>query len=1066
MVGNERSGAADPKPSPPPPTASVIVGYKEEKKQLSAALKGWLKYVLAQEEEDKKTSPGYNQKYAGHCGVVLVEGQSGIGKSTLVESFISYAKEIRISLCLNRISKENQLTPFSGIANTIRYIIVEDLIMMNKWRGQKVIRNGANDDDESERLSRKSSHTLAEWSTGPILITLTNDAPMDRTDEDLPPLRYNPQKQDAAPKKTPIVTPESLTLYLIRMNQDPSLCPLLSVIFQNLRMEPTEVTRNLTPFGAGKTLMNLVQKLFLGWCERKRGSDRRTVFVYDDFQLGDIESYLIAKFSQYGYEDIQKVDDTVLSVLRKRIANSPLILDLSVEALKKMELFAVEDGVLIFRDSGRKLSDLLESSLSTIIIDQYKRLGAKFQEILESASILGQYFNLYDIMAIMPGKKNAADLAEIIATEDAFGYLRLANEDMKQQEDEEDDDSSQGESIDPAAFSYFFRHISVVTAIYESIPSQKKSELHRSVGRLLESNMDPSNEMSLLPLVYHHFSLSNDVKKHFDFGERLGLHYESKGFRKEARQILNNLVESFPEQLKAGHGQGISRHRQATWFATLASIDAYDYKSQAVMENALKALRLLKLKILEQPNVTSKIVSKSIIQHFKLFMKTRGGRKGPRLGRTLHEEEGEIQRLICADKALTAIFHSMLVNVKISKEYRAYITFEGLNNSIMICDAMPSAWVMRCFILALALMLKNPKLAKLYFKCGMRNLPKCKFEDISGAHIYLLAYLHATRQHGLFKKYMNDFESVAVKQGNIPFLQSLTVFKIMTEGSPANFEEAENLLLPLLENTQQEDLYVADSTRTYLLLYAVSHDRPDKIREIIGMMEAARNRVEDFETLPVSLYSTEKYGYAWLAIKNNDLENAMSLLTVYGESLLANETPTFTTITGIFAGFAMWAIMITLGLMQTSTAANNIQGKLSYFYAGFKKASMPYYVATQRFASLYPNNRKASNFFLASASFFKSCDVSLFMDMGRKEVISRWRAKSRKAIRLTKKGLADQGSGERDRSLFRMFDGFGYLGLWFFEGCQREQFAKYRGLALEMFKGGQMGNWVDALPYP
>ncbi|KAI8839931.1 hypothetical protein BC829DRAFT_403493, partial [Chytridium lagenaria] len=179
------------------------------------------------------------------------------------------------------------------------------------------------------------------------------------------------------------------------------------------------------------------------------------------------------------------------------------------ETLKKNLAFCINDDVLQFdRVKAARISELLEGTIGDAILTQFER----FSTCSSICVISGQYFEL----------ENANAVEKLRNINDAEGKPQV-----------------------------YFRHISITVAIYESIPIAERSYL------------DDSNRYTILPLLYHHFSIGEDMKRS---------HY----FMTELTDLAESL-SMIPAELD-------TPERRALWYSTLRkhNMQAYRICNQSI----------------------------------------------------------------------------------------------------------------------------------------------------------------------------------------------------------------------------------------------------------------------------------------------------------------------------------------------------------------------------------------------------------------------------------------------------------------------------------------------------
>ncbi|KAJ3096901.1 hypothetical protein HDU97_005448 [Phlyctochytrium planicorne] len=461
-------------------TIAKNVGYAVEKKSMLEMLTEW------------KTRRTFTS--------LLVEGTSGIGKSSLMEWFLSEARRDSQTICISRISKEKKNVPFSGIQTTL-FTLLRSFIPRADLRRISIA------------VSRNSASSFGSLH----------------------------HIKDAASS----ISEETLHNCFMRLNENPRTIPLLNVFFPWLT--ENDYTKHLAPEARNSILFGVLARLVCGW------SSSGMMMVFDDiqwmdscslsiitqviksdpkvshlnrpisqsenadlfrmsellkgqrFQLGglskdNISELLISNFSEQGATTVVSELSTVLF---EKASQSPMNLQVLVETLKARDLLSIREGVIEINVGVGKIAQQVDEICMNAVIIQFDRLLPEFQEFLRHASVFGQYFTLEDVMGIMGGDRTETDLEKMISEMDTFNFIR-----------QEEEDST--------SHLLYFRHISILNAISESISYSQKSSWHGIIGARLEQAMIETDMKTLLPLVYYHFSRSSDTTKRIQYGEAFG----------------------------------------------------------------------------------------------------------------------------------------------------------------------------------------------------------------------------------------------------------------------------------------------------------------------------------------------------------------------------------------------------------------------------------------------------------------------------------------------------------------------------------------------------------------
>jgi hypothetical protein len=118
------------------------------------------------------------------------------------------------------------------------------------------------------------------------------------------------------------------------------------------------------------------------------------------------------------------------------------------------------------------------------------------------ASVLGQYFNLEDLVYFLDTDEDPEALRDSILAEDTYNFLSPGS--------------------DGGEYSYSFRHYQIMTAIYESLPYARRNEYHNEAAEFFEYAMTDLNRDHLLPFVCYHYAKTQNGSKRIEFTEEMG----------------------------------------------------------------------------------------------------------------------------------------------------------------------------------------------------------------------------------------------------------------------------------------------------------------------------------------------------------------------------------------------------------------------------------------------------------------------------------------------------------------------------------------------------------------
>ncbi|KAJ3208614.1 hypothetical protein HDU67_006627 [Dinochytrium kinnereticum] len=848
------------------------------------------------------------------------------------------------------------------------------------------------------------------------------------------------------------ISSETLAIFLIRMNEDPGLAPLLAAFFENVVVEVTEVIRGLSAQARNKKLVGLIGRLLARWAKTNR-----TVYVFDDMQWidsisleilsqvfrakpedlnltafksmasssqivhlplaglrkEDIGDYLNSFFACTG---VKTVDPEIISAFYEKTAASPLALEMAVGLLRKRNSLRSNNGKLQFEDGNLPgdILNVLDNNIGQSVMIQFARLSSAFQNFLQKACILGQYFALDDVRQILDTPTTNDALRLLIATEDHFSFLK-PDEIL----------------LTPPARSnrqhrhYFFRHITIAGAVYDSLGAAVTMRLHERVGRMLEAKISIGNRDRLLPLLCHHFAMGGVPEKRILYAEELGLHYDKKGYKKEAILILSDLIQYVeglhPSELPPPFNQ---KDRQACWYANLASAATADYQSAIIRPAAKRTLDLIGLDFphidsnfhgVRKPRSLKSGILIRCLRQFWLFNLTKGGRRSfghigaPRVdGR----KGLSLQGYLYADQALSAVAWLAIADDSMANDYKAIVLLELLNLNIMVSSVRPSLWAMRALSLAYLLALKAPGLCRIYYRAAKHAAERCKPQELTLAFWYYSSVLVAI--FGEDEKEVEEFSNTYQSYGRYAILidlffvftsqfdaKKIRIFEERGDVAnwqsaknvlfylhyPKNFDDAESLLMSKHEEGVETELLTAHATVCLMLKCSIIAKRIEKLNYCLQKLLGYRQRVIDVVKMFPNYGNTPiATAYLWLAVLKKDTKEAAEQITN-----LANYANTL----DILTQHIHMARLGFLSLWLLFTHIDSDTDKVSFISTreAFLSASEKVLPMFKNLHRCVPADAVYFKIFLASLHVLKGAKkkaVSLLGEVLDKKVVDRW----------------------------------------------------------------------------
>ncbi|KAI8851103.1 hypothetical protein BC829DRAFT_415601 [Chytridium lagenaria] len=439
----------------------------------------------------------------------LVEGDSGMGKSTLLGFVQKLFKEQSVLSCIARGSEVDQLNSFIAVRDVFVQILQIRVSFAN---------------------SRNSSITISTIKTGRPSFIDTHSPTLDKVDfESI--LREANEDPTFASLLHALVKGETV----IENTGDSGDHNASTPILDKRRSISTPVNDDARRRALKFVLVRIISYL----CTKYK-----IAILLDDSQWVDESSlevfYMIADSHQeilmaIFTRPIRNVDST--SFLHRFLSLGSLyhlpLTGMSLEDLKS--ILALTFYRNLSTDERQLASDrillryLLEKSDEIVYLDKDKQLCGRsaetlqvavsrsveavimsnstdYQHVLRYASILGQYLDLHELTFLLENETfRPEDIRSLIAIHDQFEFLRPCTEGAIA-------DSSAGVLLDVA---YYFRHISIMNAIYQSVSFTEREELHLQIAEHLDYvvKTNPGRKEQTLPAICYHYWRARDAAK-------------------------------------------------------------------------------------------------------------------------------------------------------------------------------------------------------------------------------------------------------------------------------------------------------------------------------------------------------------------------------------------------------------------------------------------------------------------------------------------------------------------------------------------------------------------------
>jgi tetratricopeptide (TPR) repeat protein len=267
--------------------------------------------------------------------------------------------------------------------------------------------------------------------------------------------------------------------------------------------------------------------------------------------------------------NVRRLPQEVAALIRDKAEGHPFFSEQLVCALRDAGHLVLEEGEYRLVAQSATLAALdLPDTIQGVLNSRLDRLTAQQQLTLKVASVLGRSFSFEVLLSVHPLAQDRATLPEQMEALSRLGFLVL-------------------ESATPLV--YAFKHALVQEAAYGLLAFSQRRELHRAVALHMEEDWEAQRE-SLLPLLAHHWRQAEAPSQAVGYLERAAEAALSRGANHEAITFLSQAQE-----LAAIHPGAVpvDTLRRIRWHMHLGEAHHRLVEMEPSRTHLHKALRLL-----------------------------------------------------------------------------------------------------------------------------------------------------------------------------------------------------------------------------------------------------------------------------------------------------------------------------------------------------------------------------------------------------------------------------------------------------------------------------------------
>ncbi len=244
---------------------------------------------------------------------------------------------------------------------------------------------------------------------------------------------------------------------------------------------------------------------------------------------------------------VNSLDAAITGLITEKAEGHPLFAEELAYTLRDSDLVQIYDGEG-YVVSGIDLHALdFPDTVQGIVTSRIDRLQPQAQLTLKVASVIGRVFSLRTLRSIYPIKDDQPRLADYIQLLEKFDLVHLHTPDPE--------------------IAYTFKHVLVQEVAYNLMAYAQRRELHHALAKWYEQEKEQiEGTIGLYPLLAHHWHQAGEINLALDYLEKAGRNAFREGAYADAAQFFERAMRIDDEQiLQSGLQAGIDSQRRADW---------------------------------------------------------------------------------------------------------------------------------------------------------------------------------------------------------------------------------------------------------------------------------------------------------------------------------------------------------------------------------------------------------------------------------------------------------------------------------------------------------------------
>ena len=435
---------------------------------------------------------------AGKSVAVSIEGEGGIGKSTLVATLLERAQELglrRLNAACSAIEKQ---TPYFVWRAVFAQLLGLEAITGSAARQSKVLEQLPKDEEKIKLASLLNPLLGVNFPTNEIVDQLDGRTRAQNLHAVLLALLH----QAAARQPMLIVLDDVQWL-------DSASWRFLQLAHRRISPLCLAIAMRPLPAPQPEEYVQLLshprtRRLKLDYLSRPDCLElaRRTLGIA---QLSD-------RFAEYLFE---------------RSQGNPFFVRELASFMREAKLITVKEGCCGLEETsdGEALA-AIPTAISDLITSRIDQLALPEQMTLKTASVIGRSFphpTLKDVYPVVQERERLLDYLQLLDRQELTGL----------------------EAVHPV-LRYYFRHVTIQQTAYDQLPVANRRQLHREVALWYESRQ--GDDPSCFPLLAYHWGKSGTTEKHIEYLAKSGDEALRGGANREAEKFFHQALDRHVEK--------------------------------------------------------------------------------------------------------------------------------------------------------------------------------------------------------------------------------------------------------------------------------------------------------------------------------------------------------------------------------------------------------------------------------------------------------------------------------------------------------------------------------------